>query len=678
MERPVTREEETSRNLRPLDTDLKHALQKTAMTVRGLAMDATQKANSGHPGMPMGCAEMGAYLYGCALRHNPKNSSWINRDRFILSGGHGSMFLYSLLHLSGFKLSLEEIKQFRQLHSQTPGHPEEADTDGVETTTGPLGQGVGNGVGQALGTKILAEKFNTPEHTIIDNKVYVLMTDGDCMEGAVSEVSSLAGHWKLDNLIVLYDANHISLDGPLSESMSEDTKTRYKSYGWDVHQVDGHDLDVLHEVISRVQRHQERPTLIICNTIIGKGAPNKAGTNKVHGSPLGEEEVKAAKEALGIPQEPFYVPQAVYDFFNTKLKEQQAIEEEWKRTFDEWAKANPELHREFQIMLNKELPPGLEEALKAIEIPSPIGGRKASHTVIQYLADQLPFLYGGSADLSCSDMTMMDNYPVITSGSFSGRNIKFGVREFGMALIATGLAHTELMFPYIGTFLTFSDYMRNAIRLGALMQEQVIYHFTHDSVFLGEDGPTHQPIEHYAALRAMPNLQVIRPADTNEVKMAWLAALTYQGPTAFILSRQSLPNLAGTDVPYKRGVGKGAYILKREKVKPDYTLVATGSEVSLAMDVAEELEKRGKDVRVISMPCWEIFEKQSGEYKASIFGGDLGKRVSIEAGVDQGWHKYIGREGTAICMDRYGASAPAKALAEEFGFTVDAILAQIL
>ena len=666
-----------AKDVRPLDPDQKQILAKTANTIRELAMDATQKANSGHPGMPMGCAEIGAYLYGVAFNHNPKNPKWLNRDRFILSGGHGSLLLYSCLHLAGFGLSMDEIKNFRQLHSLTPGHPEEI-TPGVETTTGPLGQGVGNGVGQALGLKILGARFNTAKHKIFDSKVFVLMTDGDMMEGVASKASALAGHWKLNNLIMLYDANHISLDGPLSESSSEDTRKRYESYGWNVFQIDGHDFEALHTTISHVRSRQERPTLIICNTIIGKGAPNKAGTHKVHGSPLGEEEVKAAKEFLGLSEEPFYVPQAVYDYFEIKKKQGITSEENWKHTLEEWAKENPELHKDFEAMIKRLPPENIEQILWDIEIKDPIAGRKASHAVIQKLGDILPYLYGGSADLSCSDMTMMEDQQVVSPGLYEGKNVKFGVREFGMATIATGMEHTGMILPFIGTFLTFSDYMRNAIRLCSLMKGHVIYHFTHDSIFLGEDGPTHQPVEHLASLRAMPNLQVIRPGDANEVKMAWLAALKYQGPTVFVLSRQNLPAWEATKVPYADGLGRGAYVIKKETGKPDFTLVATGSELSLAMDVAEELEKHDKSVRVISMPCWELFEKQSAEYKESIFGGDLGKCVSIEAGVDLGWHKYIGRDGIAICMESFGASAPQKDLAEEFGFTVDQILGRIL
>lgn len=671
-------QENIKNNFPPLNADQKDVLVKTANAIRALSMDAVQKANSGHPGLPLGCAEIGAYLYGYVLRHNPKNPHWVNRDRFILSAGHGSMWLYSCLHLSGFKVSLEDIKNFRQLHSITPGHPESRDTEGVETTTGPLGQGVGNAVGTALGLKILADRFNTEKHQIFNNKVFCLMGDGCAMEGISSEASSLAGHLKLDNLILIYDSNNISLDGPLSDSYSENTKERYKAYGWEVHEVDGHDLDALHQLFSSLRENQKRPCLVIAHTIIGRGSPNKAGTNKVHGSPLGEEEVLATKEALGIPLEPFYVPQIVYDYFDERLKKDQHLEEEWNRKFQDWGKNNPDFLKEFEIMIHKKLPNDLEEKLKDIKIETPVAGRKASNTVLQELGKMLPQLVGGSADLSCSDLTMMKVFPVITPGMFVGRNIKFGVREFAMAAMATGIAQTGMLLPYIGTFLTFSDYMRNAIRLCSLMKEHVIYHFTHDSIFLGEDGPTHQPVEHYAALRAIPNLHFIRPADANEVKMAWIAALRYQGPTAFSLSRQNLPTLEETNVSYSEGVGRGAYIIRKEKSNTDYLLVATGSEVSLALDVAHELEKLGKGVRVVSMPCWELFELQNPEYKKNVFGANFNKRVSIEAGVEQGWHKYIGSDGIAISMDTFGQSAPQKALAEEFGFTVPSILERIL
>lgn len=661
-----------------LDPDLKQTLAKVALAIRILSMDAVQKADSGHPGLPLGCAEIGACLWGHTLRYNPKDPQWVNRDRFVLSAGHGSMLLYSCLYLSGYDLSLEDLKNFRQLHSKTPGHPESLETPGVETTTGPLGQGVANATGQALALKLLATKFNTDKHKIIDNKVFFLMGDGCVMEGVSSEASSLAGHLKLDNLIGIYDSNHVSLDGPLSDSCSENTKMRYQAYGWEVFEVDGNDLDAVYDVLTRVREGQERPRLIIATTVIGKGSPHKAGTSKVHGSPLGPEEVKATKEAIGAPEEPFFVPQVVYDFFKKKLATDAVQEAEWRSTFDAWAKENPEKFKEFEAMRKEHLPDDLEAKLKALDIPSPIAGRKASQDVLNLLADMLPWLYGGSADLSVSDLTMIKKYPVVTPGNFAGRNIKFGVREFAMCAMATGMNESGMIVPFIGTFLTFSDYMRNAIRLASLMKAHVVYQFTHDSIFLGEDGPTHQPIEHLASLRAMPNLQVIRPADANEVKMAWIAALRYDGPSAIILSRQNLPDLVLTNVPYAEGVGRGAYILKKGDKKLDYTLFSTGSEVHLALDVAEALEKLGKSVRVVSMPCWELFEKQSPEYKESIVGGDIGKRVSIEAGVEFGWHKYIGRDGIAIAMEGFGASAPARDLAREFGFTVESVLERIL
>ncbi len=663
---------------KPLDEASKEMLAKVANTIRGLSMDAVQKADSGHPGLPMGCAEMGAYLYGYAMRYNPKNSHWANRDIFILSAGHGSMLLYSCLHLAGFNVSLEDIKNFRQLHSVTPGHPESLETDGVETTTGPLGQGLGNGVGMALAYKILAEKFNTPEYKIFDNKVYVLVSDGCIMEGCTSEVSSIAGHLKIDNLIVLYDSNQISLDGPLSDACTEDTKMRYISYGWDVHEVNGHSFDELHNTLSYVKQNQTRPTMIICHTVIGKGSPHKAGSAKAHGSPLGEDEVKASKQALGIPLEDFYIPQAVTDFFAAKIPEDIAQEERWKKDFESWSRTYPEKRKEYDVMRQDVAPSDLEEQLNALAIKGPTSGRKASQDVTNFLADFMPQIYSGSADLSSSDYTMLKKFPIISPSNFKGRNIKFGVREFGMATMATGLRQTHMIVPYIGTFLTFSDYMRNAIRLAALMKRKVIYQFTHDSIFLGEDGPTHQPIEQLSSLRAIPHLHVIRPSGIHEVKMAWIAALRYHGPTCIILSRQNVADLAETVVPYDKGVGRGGYIVKKESAKANFTLIATGSELPLAMEVAVELEKLGKPTRVVSMPCTELFDLQPEEYRNSVLGGDIGKRVSIEAAGDMSWYKYIGLDGIPICMEGFGASAPAGVLAKEFGFTVDAILERLL
>jgi transketolase len=660
-----------------MDSDLKKILTKTASTVRAISMEAVQKANSGHPGMPMGCAELGAYLWGHLMKYNPKNEHFPNRDRLVLSAGHGSMWLYSFLHLAGYAVSMDDIKHFRQLHSITPGHPEYHITDGVEATTGPLGQGIGNSVGMALGLKILASKFNQKDFPLFNSKVYCVAGDGCFMEGVASEASSFAGHLKLDNLVLIYDSNNICLDGPISECMSEDTKARYRSYGFDVYEVDAYDFDSLHKVFSEIQKHQERPVLVVAHTIIGKGSPNKAGTHNAHGSPLGEDEVKLVKKEMGLPVEDFFVPQAVRTFFETRAEKGLEIESEWNELFRRWSKTYPELAKEYEKMKNKTLPDHLEEELMKIPMKTPLAGRVASQNVLHYLGKMMPQIYGGSADLSGSDMTMMKEFSIVKPGDFKGRNFKFGVREFAMGTIVNGLSCTDMILPYCGTFLTFSDYMRNAIRLAALSGYHVIYQFTHDSIFLGEDGPTHQPIEHLAALRAMPKLHLIRPADNWEVKMAWIAALQYEGPTALILSRQHLPELSCTKVAYKEGMGRGAYIVKKETKKPDFTLMATGSELSLALDVAAALEKLGKAVRVISMPCWQLFDKQPESYRDMLLS-DVGQKVSIEAASDFGWAKYIGRKGIAIAMETFGHSAPQADLAQEFGFTVDAIVERLM
>lgn len=661
-----------------MNEDLKKDLSKIASTIRALSMEGVEKARSGHPGLPMGCAEFGAYLYGCLLRHSPKNPKWLNRDRLVLSAGHGSMWLYSCLHLAGFNVSMDDLKSFRQLHSITPGHPEYRMTEGVEVTTGPLGQGVGNAVGMALGMKILGEKFNRDGHPIFNNKIYCLCGDGCMMEGVSSEAASFAGHLKINNLVVVYDSNSVCLDGPLNESMSEDTKMRFKSYGWDVYDVDGYDFDRMEQIFEGLNEKQECPALVVMTTIIGKGSPNKAGTYKAHGSPLGAEELAATKEALGLPKEGFYVPQAVENYFEQKLPKQAALEAEWNEMFRRYSNEHPDLAEEFKKMHAHYLPEDLEDELKKLKMKNLIASRASSGECIQFLAKKLPQLYGGSADLSGSDQTMIKDQPIITASNFKGRNLKYGVREFAMATISTGLSLTDMIQPFCGTFLTFSDYMRNAIRIASLSPYHVIYQFTHDSIFLGEDGPTHQPIEQIASLRAMPHLHVMRPCDSHEVRMAWIAALRYKGPTAIILSRQGLPDLEETNLSFSEGVGRGAYIIKKEQHKPDFTLFATGSEVFLALEAAGNLEKLGKQVRVISMPCWELFEKQDKEYKDSVIGGDLGVRVAIEAGTDFGWQKYIGLHGIAICMDGFGHSAPAADLAQEFGFTSDAIIERLL
>lgn len=611
-------------------------LQKIANTIRHLTMDAVELAGSGHPGMPMGCAELGAYLFGEFLRFDPAYPKWPHRDRLILSVGHGSLWLYSCLHLAGFPLALDDLKNFRQIDSKTPSHPDLTKTEGVEATTGVDGQGVGYAVGQALGLK----------HLGIYSKVVVVAGDGDLMEGVAMESSSLAGHLCLNNLILIFDSNSTTLDGYVHESFSENLPLRFESQGWDVISIDGHNLDQIRAALAPVRTHQEKPILIIAHTRIGCGAPNAQGTPAAHGRPLGKEEVALAKKALGLPDVSFHVDQEIYHFFKERGS----------------AGYSPS---SFSV------PSYLESVLQNISMPSPIAGRWASHEVLQVLADHLPQLVGGSADLSSSDGTYLEKYGLIQAGRFEGRNIKYGVREFGMACIAAGMAQTDSIIPFVGTFLGFVDYMRSAIRMTSLMRLKVIYQLTHDSIFIGPDGPTHQPIEQLASLRAIPGLLVLRPADANEVKMSWLAALLHKGPTAIILSRQSLEELPARS--YEEGVGRGAYIVRQETTEEvSYLLIATGSEVHLALEVAKEL---GPAARVVSMPSWELFEKQSNSYKKSLLQGKI--KISIEAGSEQGWHKYIGSDGIAISLSWFGESATAADLAKRFGYTKESIVNKI-
>ncbi|ROT57373.1 transketolase [Chlamydia trachomatis] len=658
-----------------LDIDI---LEKIAGTIKQLSIESIQKASSGHPGMPLGCAELAAYLYGYVLRYNSKGSRWVNRDRFVLSAGHGSALLYSCLHLAGFDVNLEDLQQFRQLQSRTPGHPEFRETDGVEATTGPLGQGVGNAVGMALSLKMLGARFNQPANSIFDAKVYCLAGDGCFMEGVSHEACSFAGSLGLDNLVLIYDHNEIILDGTLHDVSIEDTKQRFLAYGWDVFETDGHDFESLHQVFTQIKKSQCKPTLIIAHTIIGHGSP-KEGTNKAHGSPLGEDGVAQTKSFWHLPEEKFFVPSAVKMFFAAKQQEGKKLQEEWQERFRVWSKQAPEQHQEYLRLIQEISIQELEEILNLIDMPESIAGRAASNKVIQVLAEDIPSLVGGSADLSSSDGTWIAKEGTISASDFLGRNIRYGVREFGMGTIMNGLAYSQVFRPFGGTFLVFSDYLRSAIRLAALSKLPVIYQFTHDSIFVGEDGPTHQPIEQIMSLRAIPGLRVIRPADANEVKGAWLAALESAGPTALILSRQNLPTLKETKRSFREGVRKGAYILvKEEGDRPDYTLCASGSEVHLAIEVAQSLMALDNRVRVISFPCWELFERQDVEYRESVIGGDLGLRVSIEAGTALGWYKYIGSNGLAIAMDGFGMSGAPNEVAETCGFTVDNIVQRIL
>lgn len=657
------------------DEITKKKLAQVAASIRNLTIDAVHQAGSGHAGTPLGCAEIGAYLYGYYLKYNPKNLSWLNRDRFILSAGHASLLQYTCLYLNNI-LTIKDLKQFRQLNSKTPSHPQYKTTEGIETTTGVDGQGIAHGVGQALGIKLLGSRFNK-NYQIFDAKVIVLAGDGCFMEGVSHEACSIAGHLKLDNLILIYDKNKTCLDGYVSESCSEDTAKRYEAYGWDVYEINGHDFDSINDVFRKIREKQEKPTLVIANTIIGKLTPNE-GSYLVHNGPLSIEERKNTKELLGVPNTDFFVPEGVFDYFIQKSKNDALQEKEWNRLFLQWSIAHPSLYKDYQLAFSNELPNDLEQKLFSIQIPSPVSGRKASHAVVNYLADILPNLYGGSADLARSDMTHLDNYAVISSDALSGRNIKYGVREFGMAGIAIGLAQTNLIRPFIGTFLAFSDYMLNGIRLAALMKLPIIYQLTHDSIFIGQDGPTHQPIEQLAHLRSIPNLRVIRPADANEVKMAWLSALSYQGPTAIVLSREPLPLCQGTDCCFEEGLNRGAYIIKEGvRKKLNYTLISTGSQVSLTIEVAYALENLGHSARVVSMPCWDLFELQSEDYKKSIFGKESGFKISIEAASEIGWHKYV-LDGKVIGINSYGKSATSSDLAEEYGFTLDSIVNSIL
>jgi transketolase len=657
----------------------KQQLEKLATAIRVLSMDAIEKANSGHPGLPLGCAEIGAYLFGKAMRHNPANPDWMGRDRFCLSAGHGSMLLYSCLHLTGYGLPLDELKQFRQLGSMTPGHPEYGQAPGVETTTGPLGQGFANGVGMALANKMTEARFGMENSGLMDGMAVVLSGDGCMMEGITHEAACIAGHLKLDNLVVFYDSNEICLDGPTSECFSEDTAARYRAYGWAVEDIDGNDLDQIDKAFTGARERTDAPTMIIAHTIIGKGSPNKAGTSSAHGAPLGEDEIALAKKALGVEVEPFVIPDEAKAYADKCKETGQAAEAEWNTKLNAWQDANPQQAELWEALAEKKLPEDFDAKVRAIEISANQASRKSSSAVLQELHDLVPFLVGGSADLSCSDNTMMKKSGIVSADDFSQRNLKWGVREFAMSAATNGIALQGMMRPFCGTFLTFSDYMRNAIRLAALMQLPTLYQFTHDSIGVGEDGPTHQPVEHVPSLRAIPGLTVIRPADSNEVRAGWSWAISNpDGPVAMILTRQSLPDMDETDVPTADGVGRGGYVIKKESGdKADFCLMASGSEVKLALDTAAMLEEKGKSVRVVSVPSFEIFDAQDKDYRESVMGGKVAQYVSIEMQVDAGWYKYIGRDGIAVCMEDFGTSAPGKDAIKHFGFTAEAICEKI-
>lgn len=647
-------------------------------TIRFLAIDGVQKANSGHPGMPMGCAPIAYSLYSKIMKHNPANPKWINRDRFILSAGHGSMLLYSILHLCGYGVSLNELKNFRQWGSITPGHPEFGLTPGVETTTGPLGQGFSNAVGMAIAQAYLASMFNKDDIKLIDHFIYGICSDGELMEGISHESASLAGHLKLGKLIFFYDDNKITIDGSTSLAFSEDISKRFDAYGWHVQTVvDVNDVASLEAAVTNAQSVSDKPSLIITKTHIGFGSPNKQDSSDAHGSPLGEAEIKLTKQNLGWQEEAaFFIPDEVKEYFKQVQVNGKSVEEEWNRKFLDYQKKYPEEAKLFSEVMHGEFGNEWKSKLPVFEDDGKkMATRAASGKVINSIASSLPTLIGGSADLAPSNNTFLKDYKTFSSENYSGRNFHFGIREHGMAGVMNGMAIYGGVIPYGATFLVFSDYLRPSIRLASISKIKPIYIFTHDSIGLGEDGPTHQPVEHLASLRAIPGLVVIRPADANETSAAWSAAIEHKGsPVALILTRQGLPILDQKKYPSAENLLKGAYILKDPNSKPDLILMASGSELSLALNASERLEAAGRKVRVVSFPSWELFEMQSGKYKNTVLPPNVKKRISIEAGASQGWQKYIGDEGVSISMESFGASAPVEILLEKFGFTVENIL----
>ncbi len=646
-------------------------LQKIANVVRGLAADSVQKANSGHPGAPLGLADVGTVLYFDFLRHNPANSNWPNRDRFVLSGGHGSMLLYSLLHLSGYQVSLDDLKNFRQLGSNTPGHPEYGDTDGVETTTGPLGQGIANAVGMAIGERMAAARFNRPGLEVVDHYTYVIAGDGDLMEGVSAEASSLAGHLQLGKLVLIYDSNQITIEGSTDLAFSESVKDRYLAYGWQVLEVDGHNIADLQKALAEAKKNLTQPTLIIADTQIAKGAPTKVGTAASHGAPLGPEEIAGLKSALGLPSDQdFYVPEELKNLPELMIQKGQGFEAQWNELFKQWTKENPQLAEQWSTWLTGTLP-NFEEILTLFEAKTNVATRVASGEALNAIARLVPNLVGGSADLAPSNNSFLHGEGVVNAEDFTGRNFSFGVREHGMGAVLNGLALYGHFRVFGATFLVFSDYMRPSVRLSALMKLPVVYIFTHDSAYVGEDGPTHQPIEQTESLRLIPNLHVYRPADAEETAWSWVEAMKRKdGPSALILTRQNLPM---QEKPKGWDFTKGGYVVRPEQEDLAIVLVASGSEVSLAVNVADKVEKEGLGVRVVSVPNREVYLAQDKAYRTKVIPQDV-PTLAIELGVGIGWHA-INPGGHVEVYDlaRFGASGPGPEVAEHLGFTVEAI-----
>ncbi|AEJ18415.1 transketolase [Gracilinema caldarium] len=646
------------------------ALEKVALSVRSLSMDAIQKANSGHPGLPLGAAELGAILYGEILRHDPSDPAWVDRDRFVLSAGHGSMFLYSLLHLSGYPISLDDIKSFRQIGSPCAGHPEYGAAPGIETTTGPLGQGIATAVGMAIAEAYLAAHFNTPEHNIINHFTYTLVGDGCLQEGVSAEASSLAGHLKLGKLIAFYDSNKITIDGSTDLSFTEDVAKRYEAYGWQVLKGSMYNFDEIARLVAEAKAETSKPSLIILTSVIGKGAPNKQGSHSVHGAPLGADEIAATRQALGIPHEFYVAPEAV-EYFAVKRQEWKKARTEWQARFDAWSKANPDKRAEWDTYFS-----GSAKLFSApsFSLGEKIATRTASNKVLVEAARALPNLVGGSADLQSPNAVALPEVGVFSGTNRNGRYIHFGIREFGMAAISNGIQLHGGLRAFCATFLVFADYLRPALRLSALMKQPVIYVLTHDSIYIGEDGPTHQPVEHLVSLRAIPNVRVLRPADAEETALAWEMAITRtDGPTVLALTRQNVPVFAKADPDWKETIKTGAYIVKKSAGKADLVIIATGSEVSLALAAAEKVQ--GKQIQVVSMISRELFEQQPDAIRQAIVPEGV-RTVVVEAGSRLGWEFWAKREDI-LSVDRFGESGPGDKVAEHLGFTVDALVAII-
>ncbi|MDX2044065.1 MAG: transketolase [Acidobacteriota bacterium] len=648
-------------------------------TIRTLAMDGVQKANSGHPGMPMGMAPSAYVLWTRVMRHNPKNPNWANRDRFVLSAGHGSMLLYSLLHLTGYEeFTLDQLKSFRQWGSMTPGHPESELSPAIETTTGPLGQGFANGVGMAIGAEYLAAYFNRPGHDLFDYHIYAIVSDGDLMEGVASEAASMAGHMKLGRLIYLYDDNSISIDGSTDLAFTEDRAKRFEAYGWHVQIVeDGNDIAGIEAAVNAAKA-DPRPSIICVRSVIGYGSPNKAGTSKAHGEPLGADEIKLTKQNLGWPsEEPFFVPEEALNNFRQCVTRGQQTEADWEAKFAAYETAHPDKAQEWREWASGKLPDGWQAKLPVFPAGTAMATREASGKTLNAIAASLPMLIGGSADLAPSNSTMLAGYEAFSAEHRDGRNFHFGVREHAMGSVMNGLGLTRPLIPYGGTFMIFFDYMRPPVRLAAMMGIGPIYVYTHDSIGLGEDGPTHQPIEQLAGLRSVPNLTLIRPADANETAVAWRVAIEHRhGPTALALTRQKLPTYDRTKFGSAEGVAQGAYILSESPTgNVDVILIGTGSEVSVAVEAQAKLAEAGIGARVVSMPSTQLFDKQPLDYQESVLPPAIKARVAVEAGISMGWQKYVGDSGQIVSLDHYGASAPYQVLMEKFGFTADNVAA---